>query len=391
MRLSSAQTMQLLALALMPSVASAFTCAAEPYTLREAYEDADSIIIGVVTECAQPISGAPHTGGGAGCIFTGVEVLKGVVPARDYRGRADSAACGLAYEVGKQYLLFLDQDNQPLPYSAPMEGEHYRATQATDYARVLRDYRASRVDGLDEPWQLDQSSGVCTVSMMEKRYRISVTEMPTFEPAIEWTRESRGKQTIYTAMVPVLNSQPGSPTNEIRVSAFGVVPTFEDGAIAINVTLPDAQSKNLRVASVEINGKSWPLHRIEAELAVNNHTSVMIATYQIDGKQAQEIVSLLSQQPKQVTVLATLVEPDSAQAANDSDGLVRAPSANARQALTNDSGFGRDMGTLSVASQSAGSQDASKQRVFRWQWRSTQLPPALDAFRRCMETRAVVP
>lgn len=42
-----------------PTISHALSCAARNFTLEEAYEEADSIIVGQITECGEEISNQP--------------------------------------------------------------------------------------------------------------------------------------------------------------------------------------------------------------------------------------------------------------------------------------------------------------------------------------------
>jgi hypothetical protein len=105
-----------------PTITHALSCASRHFTLSEAYEAADSIIVGLITECKEEVSSDPWANGGSDCSFSSIEVLKEPSPARDYSGVTSSSGCGLSLHVGGQYLLFLDSKNQPMHFSATLSG-----------------------------------------------------------------------------------------------------------------------------------------------------------------------------------------------------------------------------------------------------------------------------
>src|SRR5690606_7531132 len=55
--------------------AYALSCKSELFTLSEAYEAADSIIVALVTECEEEVSSDSWASGGDGCSFVSLEVL----------------------------------------------------------------------------------------------------------------------------------------------------------------------------------------------------------------------------------------------------------------------------------------------------------------------------
>lgn len=134
----------------LPAITHALSCASRNFALNEAYEAADSIIVGLITECQEEISRDSWANGGDGCSFTSLEVLKESAPPRDYSGVASRSACGLSFHVGGQYLLFLDSNNQPMHFSAPLGGDQDRL--ATRYIQIIRDFKNGDISDLAEPW-----------------------------------------------------------------------------------------------------------------------------------------------------------------------------------------------------------------------------------------------
>lgn len=52
-----------LALFLVPAISNAMSCAPRQFTLSEAYDAADSIIVGLITECEEEVSSEPWANG----------------------------------------------------------------------------------------------------------------------------------------------------------------------------------------------------------------------------------------------------------------------------------------------------------------------------------------
>ena len=139
-------------LLVLPATALSLSCAPNAFTLSEAFEKADSIIVALVTECKKEISSEAWAHGGADCSFVSLEVLKESKPVRDHRGVASSHGCGLSLFVGKQYLLFLDSENKPIGLSASLSGDQSPFQLSTSYQKILREYRDGAIQDLSEPW-----------------------------------------------------------------------------------------------------------------------------------------------------------------------------------------------------------------------------------------------
>ena len=164
MRCVPVSTISAVLLSALPINTYALSCAARIFTLSEAYEAADSIIVGLVTECEQEVSDDPWAHGGANCSFVSLEVLKESIPARDYRGVASSSGCGLSLHIGNQYLLFLDSENRPMHFSAGLISDDHAARLSNAYVRILRDYRNGVSDELSEPWVFAEFEDMCFLS-----------------------------------------------------------------------------------------------------------------------------------------------------------------------------------------------------------------------------------
>src|SRR5690606_8114802 len=153
--------------------AYALSCKSALFTLSEAYEAADSISAELVTECEEEVSSDSWASGGDGCSFVGLEVLKHAVPPRDYGGVVSSSGCGLFVNVGSQYLLFLDSENRPMSFSAPLAGDHYLIQPTRQYLRILRDFRNGYVNDLAEPWLHYEYGGDCAIRQSIAGHQIS--------------------------------------------------------------------------------------------------------------------------------------------------------------------------------------------------------------------------
>jgi hypothetical protein len=373
--------------------AYALSCKSELFTLSEAYEAADSIIVALVTECQEEVSSDSWASGGDGCSFVSLEVLKDAVPVRDYGGVASSSGCGLSVNVGSQYLLFLDSENRPMHFSAPLAGDHYLAQQTGQYLRILRDFRSGYVSDLSEPWLHYEYEGYCAIRQSVAGHQISFSRrMPDAppEPKPEWIRETVNGETVHRATVPVLDSENRLPAGDAQIVAFGDVPDYADNALGLRVSLQDTSPATVRQATLSVDDRTWLLNRMEMNLFFHagapGHKSV---DYWAAGETAEQILAAMAQ-PSRVVVSATLVPSRAASEVRD----VPMPNEPASEMPVSTNGY---FGPAPPVSESAGlsvqptvpaadsyrAQEEPAEPVIRLESRSTQLSREIKAFRAC--------
>jgi hypothetical protein len=372
--------------------AYANVCAERLFTLSEAYEAADSIIVGLVTECRQAVSSEPYASGGADCSFTGLEVLEDSVSARDYSGIVSSSGCGLSVNVGEQYLLFLDSENRPLWFSASLGGDRYESQRASQYLRILRDYRDRRVDDLAEPWIFRGSEGYCSVSQRVKGSQISFSrrtpDAPP-QPELVWSQDTANGETVYRATSPLIDADNRLADGEVEIVAFGDNPGIDDDALFLRVSIREGLTARARKTTVSVGDTTWSLNRMEMHLSLGDaakHTSI---DYWQAGKAAEQILSAMLR-PSDIVVTATLVLPNA-----DSESRDAPQPGQGTVAVSEPKGnfLGRAPTTTRSTSPSAAltPRDGSPypaweepaEPVIRVESRSTQLSSVIQRFRAC--------
>lgn len=290
--------------------AHALSCKPRSFTLAEAYEQADSIIVGQVTECEQETSTDRWTEGGSGCAFDSLEVLKESASPRDYRGVASSAACGLALHVGHQYLLFLDSNNQPLPFSATLM-ETRRSAQFVqldrEYLRVLREYRDGAVDDLSEPWVLADSETSCSISHVIDEHRVVFgREKADGSISPTWTREFIDGKTIVKGEAKSGGKDSAAPLRDFEVVIVGM-PEYPDGALTLDIVFDERQPAAERRASITVGDQTWSLFRTEQSASFGGVQMPTMVRYMVAGNEAEQIFSAMKT-PTDFTASAVLSE-----------------------------------------------------------------------------------
>jgi hypothetical protein len=362
----------------IPTITHALSCAPRQFTLSEAYGAADSIIVGLITECKEEISRDSWANGGDDCSFTSLEVLKESVPARDYSGATSSSGCGLSLHVGGQYLLFLDSSNRPLRFSAPLSGDHYQTELAGRYLKIIRDYRDKRVNDLAEPWTFSDHMGQCSVSQSVRGNHISFSVRgsgaPEF-PEPSWVIDSIDGHTVYRATVPIYDPDTKMPSGEAELIAYGEVPDYGDKMV-FGVTMLERQPPVIRQASISVGSTTWPLLRMDTIVSVSDVSTHTMVRYLATGQTAEQILSAMG----------------SSQVERESE--VAPPNQSSFELVTpGDNYFGESAPEQSATTQSQNSKARATRAyqpkqdppepVLRIESRSTQLATALRPFEAC--------
>ncbi len=390
-----ASTLSVLALFGVPTISHALSCAPRLFTLSEAYEAADSIIVGLITECREEVSTDPWTNGGSDCSFSTIEVLKESVPTREYSGVTSSSGCGLSLHVGGQYLLFLDSKNQPMHFSATLSGDRYPAQLSNHYLRIIRDFRDGVFSDLAEPWMFGEFKGTCSVwqSIGGNRIRFSRrTPNAPQQPKPDWTQELINGETVYRANAPTFDAETNLPAGTVEIIAFGDIPDYADDALMLSVYLQEASPAPVRQATLSVGSKTWSLNRVEMNLSLPGASAHTVIDYNATGDVAEQILSAMAQ-PSDILVSAALVaskidsNPPPEVAQPSQGGFMPAPSK--------DDYFGPELPETSStrpavtpsmrAAGSYGAQKEPPQPVLRLESRSTQLSGVIKSFRACYE------
>ena len=369
-----ASTAAIVALFVLAMNARALSCAPRVFTLSEAYDAADSIIVGLVTECEEELSREAWANGGSGCSFVSLDVLKESDSARDYRGVASSAGCGLSLLVGKQYLLFLDNENRPMRFSTSLNGAQYPNQLSDSYQRILREFRGGVIRDLSEPWMFGEHEGACFLSHAVGGHRISFgrgTPDSQERLAEDWTREKVDGTTVYSGRTRSIGANSSSPLLDVEVVVAGDIPEYASDAQMLSIEFQEQTPAPVRQATITVGNRSWQLYRVEEFISISGMPPITRVGYKVGGEVSEQILSAMSK-PSDVVVSAVLVNSphvdDYFSQLPPESGSVKpeiAPSGGATRAY-------ESRKELPVA-------------VLRLETRSTQLPAVLEGYRACSE------
>jgi hypothetical protein len=394
LRRKPASTVLITVLFLLSADVHALSCASRHFTLREAFEAADSIIVGVVTGCRQEISSDGWTGGGDDCSFVAVDVLKESKPPRDYSGMASSSGCGLSLHVGSQYLLFLDEENRPMHFSAALEGDRYPAQLPTTYARILRAFRAGTVTDLSEPWIVEESEHGCWLrhSVSGNRILFSRRKPGSSEPGEDWTCEAKGATSVCRSRISMAGASPAVSAQTVEVVVTGAMPEYSAGTQVLTVSMPERPAAPLRQATLTVGSRSWPLRRIEIAITLPGMSPVTTIEYRTGGEAAEQILAALIDHPADIVVSAAAVSGSEGETAPGPE-LSAPDEERVPPALPDDAYFGpappesdsarRVTAAGGGAARPYGTQRDLPEPALRMETRSTQLPAVIEDYRAC--------
>lgn len=392
MRHAIASTIYILALFGVPAIAHALSCAPRQFTLEEAYETADSIIVGLITECKDEVSRDPWANGGSECSFSSIEVLKESIPAREYSGVTSSSGCGLSLHVGGQYLLFLDGENQPMHFSAALGGDQYKDQLANRYLQIIRDFRSGAIEDLSEPWTFVESGGYCSIwqtsGSNQIRFSRRTANAPT-QPIPNWTQVTLNGQTAYKANVPALDAETNTPAGTVEIVAFGDSPEYFDDALSLSVHLREASPAPVRQVTLSVDSRNWSLNRVDMNLSLPGSISHSVVAYYAGGEAAEQILSAMAE-PSDIVVSATVIAPTTPpeppdDPPPDQESFVRPFSSDSYlgQAPSETSSTRPVVMPRERPAGSYGAKLEPPQPILRVQSRSTQLSAEIESFRAC--------
>lgn len=391
-----ASTAAIVALLVLPMNARALSCAPRVFTLGEAYDAADSIIVGLVTECEEEISREPWANGGSDCSFVSLDVLKESNSARDYRGVSSSSGCGLSLHVGKQYLLFLDNENRPMHFSASLNGEQYPTQLSNSYERILREFRDGVIRDLSEPWMFGEYEGACSLSHNVGGHRISFgrgTPDGQGQLAQDWTHEKVDGKTIHKGRTRAVGSGSTSPLLDVEVVVVGDIPDYPIDTQMLTIALHEQTPAPVRQAIITVGNRSWSLYRVEEFISISGMPSMTIVSYKVGGEVSEQILSAMSE-PSDVVVSAVLVNSPNVDSRSPPE-VSQPDQGSAIQVPQGDNYFSQfppESGLVKPEITSSGGarrayrlQKEPIEPVLRLETGSTQLPAVLESYRACYE------
>jgi hypothetical protein len=391
-----ASTVAIGALLVLPMNARALSCAPRVFTLSEAYDAADSIIVGLVTECEEEVSREPWANGGSDCSFVSLDVLKESNSARDYRGVSSSSGCGLSLQVGKQYLLFLDNENRPMHYSASLNGEQYSTQLSNSYQRILRDFRDGVIRDLSEPWMFGEYEGACSLSHNVGGHRITIGRgAPDAEEqsALDWTSETVDGKTTYRGQTRAVGASSSSPLLDVEVVVVGDLPEYPIDTQMLTISFQEQAPAPVRRATISVGSKSWPLYRVEKLISISGMPDINRVSYQVGGEVSEQILSAMSK-PSDVVVSAVLVNSPHVDSESppgvsqlDEGSVILAPQGDDyfSQVPPRSGSANPETTSSGAAIRAYGSRREPPEAVLRLETGSTQLPAVLKNYQACYE------
>ena len=241
--------------------ANADSCAPITQSFAETYEQADYIVLGLVTGC-QDVQHKGNTTGSAGqtCSITTSEILKDS-PRRPVRLGARSHRCLSTLQPGQSYLLFMDENGQRLPgdslVNRPLTENKSRVP---IYLSILRSYIAGDLTELAEPWFVTSFQQSCVVQHQVGMMNLQISynlQSPFPEPT--WTKSRRDGVVMYTSELPG-TVEPSQRFLTVRV--YDVEPGGSD-ELYLAVVLNGLDHRMPMDVTLTVGRQNWLLNRME--------------------------------------------------------------------------------------------------------------------------------
>lgn len=274
MKLQNSSVLLLSILGACYSASAIASCAGVSSTLQEDYDIADSIILAQVSGCADRSLPQNGTCPDQRYSFTTLEVLKDSIPSRDHdedlQG-ADMMDCGMYFGVGKNYLLFFDQDGVLNHYaSGHLDGDDFRVYTVNERLNIIRQFRDGLIPDLSEPWQFMDTGLNCTVIHRFKGGGLSFS----FYYAVN----DYGLMTMDVSKWPNgeirYDPKPYPPGREPpKVEMVG--PEYERNAVIFSASFENPEQFIEGSTSIKIGQQSWPLQRMTVVIdafGIDSHT-----------------------------------------------------------------------------------------------------------------------
>lgn len=275
------------------SSAIATSCAGVSSTLQEDYDQAESIILAQVSGCADQSLPQNNSCPNQLYSFTTLEVLKDSVPSRDHDNDlqgADMSGCGMYFGVGRNYLLFFDE-NGNLNHNASgyLNGADVRVYSTNDRLDIIRQYRDGLIPDLSEPWKFMDTGLNCTISHRFKGGAMTLS--------FYYASKDYGPMTMDISYGPdgeiQYDPKPYPPGREPpKVEIIG--PEFERDSVMIDVSLENPEQFVEGSTSIKIGQQSWPLQRttvVVDAFGIDKHT---VHSDVIGGESALEILDAMN-------------------------------------------------------------------------------------------------
>ena len=298
------------ALAIFPGAVSATSCMRDRSTLAERYAAANAIVVAQASSCEGLALADGSRCPGEEYQFSILEVLKDSEPSRDHsstligRNSIGIIPCGLVFRLGQSYLLFLDDDGQPIHrFTGHLNDEYPGLASTKDSVRILREHRDNVIDDLSGPWTFYDSGLSCRFRHLFKGASISLSFQ--YRDQEYWDETLIGLEGTGPrgeALFRTENSRDKHRREDYDTTFEYDGPDFERETVFVRVGVENRKDASDGFVSVSLGKRTWQLNPMTATTSGSAvSTSVRVSDI-LGGDAALEFMRALGGSSKEITV-----------------------------------------------------------------------------------------
>jgi hypothetical protein len=292
---------------------------ADRSVLAERYASANAIVVAQANSCPGTALADGSRCPGEEYQFSILEVLKDSGSARDFSGTfrgGNAMGCGLIFRLGQSYLLFLDDEGQPLHSTSGYLGDEYsRSASVKESLHILREYRDNIIDDLSGPWAFSDTGLSCEI-----RHRFSGASISfSFDYRLEefWDdvlvlREGSGPrgESLYRVDNDIYKRSRGEIIHEFDYDG----PDFEPESIVFRVIINNRKDASDGFITVAVGKQSWRLNPMTVTMSGTRVSKSVYVSDMLGGDAALALLRELNGESKEITI--TTNQKDEAHALN---------------------------------------------------------------------------
>jgi len=303
----SCRIMAFTALAICPAAVSATSCMGDRSTLAERYAAANAIVVAQANSCRGPALADGSRCPGEEYQFSILEVLKDTEPSRDLSGTFkgdDFTGCGPVFRLGQSYLLFLDDEGQPLHrFDGYLDDEYARSGSVKESVRILREYRDNIVDDLSGPWSFSDSGLSCDIRHRFRGASISFSFQYTNQEFRDETLIGvEGSGPRGEALFEVKNTSNWPSRDEIDTIFEYDGPDFERESVFAHVVVENRKNASDGFVTVAVRQHGWRLSPMTVRTSGSMVSTSVYVSDMLGGDAALAFMRELGDGSKEITV-----------------------------------------------------------------------------------------
>jgi hypothetical protein len=299
------------ALATFPDAVSATSCIRDRSTLAERYATANAIVVAQANSCRGPALADGSRCPGEEYQFGILEVLKDSEPSRDHsstligRNSIGIIPCGLVFRLGQSYLLFLEDDGQPIHrFTGHLNDEYPGLASTKDSVRILREYRDNIIDDLSGPWTFYDSGLSCEIRHRFKGASISLSfQYKDQEYWYETLHGLEGTGPRGEALFRTENRRDKHRREEYDTTFKYDGPDFERETVFVRVDVENRKDASDGFVSLSLGKWTWQLNPMTVTISGSAVSTSVHVSDMLGSDDALSFFRNLTGESKEITLI----------------------------------------------------------------------------------------